>query len=325
VTGEGSRPLAKRAAHEVRFGVVTAWPQEDWHSRRLLDACARRGPAEALDPARLAAFVSDAAVEIRLGRREAGAFDALLLARGLGRSGDGDVQFEIYRALEGTGSLVVNRIDALLAAQDKLRTSWLLRRAGVATPRAAAAQGAREAAAALEAIGEAVMKPLAGSLGDGLERVRPDRAGRRAVAERVDRDGAVYLQQWVPHPGRDARLFVVGAEVPGAMERLAEPGEWRTNVGRGARVRPLRVDAPLAAIALAAAGALGLDWAGVDVVMGPHGPTVLEVNGNPSWIGILEATGEDMAEPIAEHVWARAQRRVGTLRLTQESAGANHG
>ncbi len=322
--GEGSRPLAKRAAH-VRFGVVTAWPDEDWHSRRLLEACARRGATEAVDPASLTAFVSDAAVEIRLGRRAAGNFDALVLARGLGRSGDADVQFEIYRALEGTGALVVNRIDALLAAQDKLRTSWLLRRAGIPTPRAAVAQSAREGAAALASLGEAVLKPIAGSLGDGLERVSADRAGRKRVLERVERDGAVYLQEWVPHPGRDARMFVVANRVAGAMQRIAPPGEWRTNVGRGARVRPLRVDGALSRIAVDAARALGLDWAGVDLVAGPRGATVLEVNGNPSWVGILEATGEDMAEPIAEHVWARAQRRMARLDFTRESAGANHG
>ncbi len=295
----------------MRFGVVTAWPVEDWHSRRLVDACARRGRAVAVDPAAIAAFVSDAAVEVRVGRRSAGAFDALLLARGLGRKADPDVQFEIYRALEGTGALVVNRIDALLAAQDKLRTSWLLRRAGVPTPRAAAAQAPREVLAALAELGEAVAKPVTGSLGDGLERVGSGRAGQKRVLARLAEDGAVYLQSWVQHAGRDARLFVVGDRVAGAMERIAPAGEWRTNVERGARVRPLRASAALREMAVQAAQALGLDWAGVDVVTGPDGPTVLEVNGNPSWAGILEATGEDMAEPIAEHVWARAQRRAG--------------
>lgn len=305
--------------------MITAWPAEDWHSRRLLESCARRGEASPIDPAALAAFVRSEVVEIRLGQRPASGFDALVLARGMGRAGDPDVQFEIYRALEATGSLVVNAVDALLAAQDKLRTSWLLRRAGVPTPRAAAVQTPGDALAALEWLGEAIVKPVAGSLGEGLERVRPDAPGRRAVEERLERDGAVYLQEWVAHPGRDARLFVVGDRVAGAMERLAPPGEWRTNVERGARVRPLAGDGPLAALAVAAARALGLDWAGVDVVAGPSGPTVLEVNGNPSWTGILEATGEDMAEPIAEHVWARALRRVERTRLTPEHAGANHG
>ncbi len=322
--GEGSGPLAKRAT-EIRFGIVTAWPEEDWHSRRLTAACARRGSAATVDPAALAAFVGDGAVEVRLAGRRASSFDAFLLARGLGRGGDPDVQFEIYRALEGTGALVANRIDPLLAAQDKLRTSWLLQRAGVPTPRAAAAQTAREAIAVLVALGDAVAKPITGSLGDGVLRVAPDRGGRRKVLELMERDGAVYMQQYVPHPGRDARLFVVGNRLAGAIERFAAAGEWRTNVERGARVRQFHPDELLARIAVHAASALGLDWAGVDVLSGPSGPTVLEVNGNPSWMGILEATGKDMAEPIAEHVWARARRRAEKIGVEREQAGANHG
>ena len=282
--GEGSRPLAKRAV-QVRFGVVTAWPDEDWHSQRLVNACARLGEAATVDPSALGAFVGHGAVEFHLGRRSGASFDALLIARGLGRAGDGDVQFEIYRALEGTGALIVNRIDALLAAQDKLRTSWLLRRAGVPTPRAAVAQVPRDAVAALRELGEAVLKPIAGSLGVGLMRVRADRAGRKAVLEQIEHTGAVYLQEYVPHPGRDARLFVVGERVAGAMERVAPVGEWRTNVERGATVRALGRDGALAALALRAAQALGLDWAGVDVVAGPSGATVLEVNGNPAGRG----------------------------------------
>ena len=307
----------------ARFGLVTAWPRADWHSARLAAALTRRGQVTLLDPSQLSATIGADGVEVRRGAEALGDLDAVVLARGLGRKGDPDVQFELYRALEGTGTLVVNRLDALLAAQDKLRTSWLLRRAGVATPAAAVAQTPADAARLLDALGPAVMKPVAGSLGDGVERVEPDAPGRRAVRARVKRDGAVYLQAWVEHPGRDARLFVVGGRVAGAVERVAAPGEWRTNVGRGASARPLALGRDAARVAVKAAAALGLDWAGVDAVSTGAGATVLEVNGNPSWAGILEATGEDMAEPIAEHVWARALRRAGALEITRERA--DHG
>jgi ribosomal protein S6--L-glutamate ligase len=311
---------------DIRFGVVTAWPEEDWHSRRLIQAFRRRGVASTIDPATLAAWIGPHGLSVWAGDEDVSALDGVVLARGLGRAGDGDVQFEIYRALEEAGVLVTNRIDALLAAQDKLRTSWLLRRAGIATPAAAVAQTRRAALAALAVMRDAVVKPIAGSLGDGVERICFDPAGRREVAQRVERDGAVYLQTFVPNPGRDARLFVVGGRVEGAIERIAPSGEWIANVARGARAFPLRVGTALEALAVTAARALGLDWAGVDVVVGPDGPTVIEVNGTPSWAAVHEVTGRDMAEPIAEHVLARALRRAGKGRSVSKDARArSHG
>ena len=66
--------------------------------------------------------------------------------------------------------------------------------------------------------------------------------------------------------------------------------------------------------------------AGVDLVVGAEGPTVIEVNGNPSWQGILEATGLDMAEAIAEHVLGRAlRRRVASDHIVPDWTGATHG
>jgi tetrahydromethanopterin:alpha-L-glutamate ligase len=311
----------------IRIGVVTAWPEDDWHSERLLAACGRRAEAAAIDPAALATRVERDQVLVLAGGAPAGRFDAFLLARGLGRAGDADVQFEIYRALEGTGALVVNRLDPLLAAQDKFRTSWLLRLAGVPTPRAAVAQTPADAERALAALGEAVAKPLAGSLGEGVERVRDDEAGRAAVRGRVAHDGAVYLQAFVPHPGRDLRVFVVGGRARAAVMRHAPPGEWRTNVARGGRTEAAEPDAGVAATAERAAQALGLDYAGVDLVATGGGATVIEVNGNPSWRGILEATGLDMAEVIAEHVLGRAlrRRRSSDHIVRERSTGAIHG
>jgi ribosomal protein S6--L-glutamate ligase len=309
----------------IRIGVVTAWPEIDWHSRRLLEACGRRCAAIPLDPAALGAWVGARGLDPSAGGH-ALSVDALVLARGLGRSGDPDVQFELYRILEEGGALVVNRLGPLLSAQDKFRTSWLLWRAGVPTPPAAVAQTAEDAEAALQTLGTAVAKPIAGSLGDGVERLSADPAGRDAVREKVARDHGVYLQAYVPHPGRDLRAFVVGGKVRGAIERIAPEGEWRTNVSIGGRSEAFRCTAPVGAIAVAATAALGLDYAGVDLVLGPGGPTVIEVNGNPSWRGIQEATGLDMAEVIADHVLGRAlRRRRASDHIVRERTGATHG
>ncbi len=311
----------------IRIGVITAWPEDDWHSQRLLSAIGRRGEALAIDPAALAATVVGDTTAVTAAGRALREVDAFVLARGLGRAGDPDVQFEIYRALEGAGAVVVNRIEPLLAAQDKFRTSWLLARAGVPTPPAAVAQSAEAAEHALAALGEVVMKPVAGSLGVDVARVRGGARGRREIGERAERDGAVYLQQYVPHPGRDLRVFVVGGETRAALTRHAPPGEWRTNVAGGGRAEPTDCPDATRRVAEAAAAVLGLDYAGVDLVVGGDGPTVIEVNGNPSWRGILEAPGLDMAEPVAEHVLGRAlrRRRSNDQIVLERSTGAIHG
>ena len=72
---------------------------------------------------------------------------------------------------------------------------------------------------------------------------------------------------------------MAGDEVVGAIQRIAAPGEWRTNVALGATRHRLAPDAWASHLALAAAGAVGGDFVGVDLL-----PTsgmdyvVLEVN-----------------------------------------------
>src|SRR5690606_13528847 len=113
----------------------------------------------------LSASVERGALTIRCAGLPADRFGVFVLVRGVGRSGEPDLQFEIYRALEASGVPVINRLDALLAAQDKFRTSALLARAGVDTPEVRVAQRPADALAALRALGVAVLKPQWGSLG----------------------------------------------------------------------------------------------------------------------------------------------------------------
>lgn len=66
----------------------------------------------------------------------------------------------------------------------------------------------------------------------------------------------------------------------GAIERVARPGEWRTNVDLGARRRPLEPSAGACELAIRAADAVKGDLVGVDLMPLPGGSyVVLEVNG----------------------------------------------
>lgn len=305
----------------LRYGVITAFAQEDASSRGLIEACDRLGEAVAIDPAELGVAVRNGGAEVTVAGAPIDSFDAFLLVRGLGRGGDHDLQFEIYRALEDGAAPVMNRLDALLAAQDKFRTSLLLARAGVGTPDVIVIQRAEEIADALRTLGVAVAKPMWGSLGDGIELLRDDAAGRRRAAELLEERAALYLQRFVDHGGRDVRAFVVGGKVEAAMERIAPPGEFRTNVSIGAEPRAIDLPPEAEAHAVRAARALGLEWAGVDLAFGSSGPTVIEVNGSPNWEGILRATGRDMADAIARHAAHRAQARLRVVAAPVEGMG----
>ena len=62
-------------------------------------------------------------------------------------------------------------------------------------------------------------------------------------------------------------------------------------------------DEAQAAVALEACRAIGLDFAGVDVLFGPDGmPLVCEVNSNPHFKSSYDCTGVDMSQAILAYL-----------------------
>jgi RimK family alpha-L-glutamate ligase len=119
-----------------------------------------------------------------------------------------------------------------------------------------------------------------------------------------------YVQRAIDHAGRDVRLFVVGGRVVGAIERTAPAGDWRTNVARGGSARAIDATPAWTDYAITAAGAVGADYAGVDLLLSPAGEVfVLEVNGIPGWQGLQSATGVDVAAAIVQQIEVRAADR----------------
>jgi RimK family alpha-L-glutamate ligase len=185
----------------------------------------------------------------------------------------------IVNQLEAEGVHIFNRPSALLAAHDKLITARLLTKAGIPHPRTRRLHHA----ATLDGLAlPVVVKPRFGSWGRDVELCGDRRAFADYIRRMQRRDwwrtGGV-VQELVPPRSNDLRVIVAGDEVVGAAARVAAPGEWRTNVALGGRSLAATPPAEACELALAAARALGIDFAGVDLLPDEGGWVVLEVNG----------------------------------------------
>jgi glutathione synthase/RimK-type ligase-like ATP-grasp enzyme len=87
------------------------------------------------------------------------------------------------------------------------------------------------------------------------------------------------------------------------MRRVS--AHWIHNVAQGAQVEPAELTPALAGLAEAAAAALGLDYAGVDLMPAPDadaaGPIqILEVNGVAAWRGLQRVTPFNIARALVD-------------------------
>ena len=291
----------RRGERLTRIGIISAYPDEDWDARRIAEAAERHGHVELLAPTDFGAVVGDEpSVTVR--GEDARLYDVILTPRAIGEEGDAELQIELYRALAEMGVPTVNEVGALMVAIDKFRSSWLFAAARLPTPEVVVAQRLEEACRALARMRCAVVKPLYGSLGIGVERITVEDAAH--LRELLERHGALYLQRYVPEAD-DVRAFVVGGRVEAAIRRRARAGEFRANIHQGSSFEEIALDRFTAEVAVRATATIGLDYAGVDLLVTDDGPCVLEVNGTPSFRGVNQATGRDMAEPIVRHAIAR--------------------
>jgi len=202
--------------------------------------------------------------------------------------------------LEARGVPVVNRAEVIAVCGDKLRTSLELSRLGLPAPRTSLALTPEAALEAMEEFGyPLVVKPLTGSWGRLAALVR-DRAEAEIVMEHraalpSPQQHIIYLQEYVENPGRDIRVLTAGDTAVAASYRYADPaGGWRTNAARSGRSEPCPLSPELTGLALAAAKAVGGGVLGVDLIEGPAGLSVLEVNHTVEFGGLQGAHGDDV-------------------------------
>ena len=300
----------RRAVRRLRVGLVV--DNMDWHARALSRALTTLGATSI--PIRLTAcgFATSNAAGLAIEGFGADLPDAIFVRTMPGGSFEAvTLRLGILHAARDLGVMVWNDARAIERCVDKSMTSFMLARAGIATPPTWAVES-REAAAAIVAQeafnGPLVLKPLFGSQGRGLRLIRvPD-----DLPEPPAVNGVYYLQRFVgvEHDGfRDFRLLVSRGRVVAAMARHS-PG-WITNVKRGARPVTAVASEEMRELALRAATAVGAAFAGVDVLYDLDGrPTVLEVNSMPAWSGLQKVTPFDIAAALADDIVAALAERL---------------
>ena len=217
----------------------------------------------------------------------------------------------VASVFEAWGVPVVNPTRILEICNDKLRTTALLAAAGIPQPRVVVAFSPEEALAAAEQLGyPVVIKPPLGSWGRLLARVHSRRTAEELLRHKRAlggfHHGTIYVQEWVPKPGRDIRAFVVGEETICAIYRTSE--HWVTNTARGGRASNCPVTPELAELCGRVARALGGGVLAVDVLEHPErGLLVNEVNATMEFRNSIAPTGVDIPGRVADYVLAVAR------------------
>lgn len=231
----------------------------------------------------------------------------------------------VLHALRELGVPVYNDARAIERSVDKSMTSLLLHAAGIPTPPTWVTESTAQAqriAMREGAAGHAlVLKPLFGSQGKGLQLVGKVGGVHRAVPALGKNFGSLaYLQRFIPpmtDPGFDWRVLVVGGRAVTAMRRVSR--HWVHNVAQGAMCHAAPLTPELAQCAERAARALGMDYAGVDLMpaQGPQAVQVIEVNGVAAWRGLQRVTAFNIGRAIVNDLLDRRMAGPGFIAAEQ--------
>jgi RimK family alpha-L-glutamate ligase len=234
--------------------------------------------------------------------------DALVI-RPIGRGSLEELVFrmDVLYKLERLGFYVINPPEAIEHSVDKYDILAILEDNGVPVPRTAATESVNEALKAFAELGEdVVVKPIFGSRGMGATRIVDSEIASTVFKAITFHHGVIYLQEFVPHGHSDIRAFVIGGRVVAAMRRVAE--SWKTNYSQGARPAPIKLDPALEELAVKSAKAVGCKIAGVDILEGPNGPMIVDVNSQPGWRGLQMVTKVNIAKQIVSFVLSELKK-----------------
>ncbi len=205
-------------------------------------------------------------------------------------------------ALQSAHCKVFNSPASIAQASDKLTSLQIFQEKGLPIPKTRFAHSSVQTEYHLFAKDSAhVFKTLQGSQGFGVV-WQTHRRQSLAQADAFRNLAAPFLAQELLQEsfGTDVRAFVVNGKIAGAMKRQSQVGDLRSNLHQQGKATRTTLTLQEKELALKAAAALGLHYAGVDFLRSRKGPLLLEANPSPGFEGISKACRLDVAALLIE-------------------------
>ena len=218
----------------------------------------------------------------------------------------------VVRQLEMMGVFTPSSSQAIARSRDKLRSLQILAREGIPLPTTTFCHTSQDIGGLIDGVGGAplIIKLLEGTQGIGVVLCETRQAAQSVIEAFRNLQANMLVQEYIEEAkGQDLRCFVVGDQVVASMLRTAAEGEFRSNLHRGGSGEAAELTRRERSVAVRAAKAMKLGIAGVDILRGPKGPLVIEVNSSPGLEGIERTTGVDVAGKVIEWIEQNAHRK----------------
>ncbi|MDI6825628.1 MAG: RimK family alpha-L-glutamate ligase [Candidatus Aenigmarchaeota archaeon] len=216
--------------------------------------------------------------------------------------------FTVLKILEGKVFFPIKPI-SLFYSHNKFSTLLLLKENNLPVPETYLALKRSVTENVLdEIVYPVVLKLLYGSMGRGVIFADSKQSAITFIDTLELFKQPIFVEEYVKNPGEDIRAYVIGDRVIASMKRIAKKNERRSNIGVGGKGIKYDIPQKIADLACDAAGALGMEICGVDIIEGPKGPTIIETNINAQFQGLESATKRNVARQIVEYLKERVKK-----------------
>ncbi len=288
----------------LRIGILTQEPG-NYSNRKMIEAAEARGHViECIETSRCYMAINEHSPAVHYDGSALPRYDAIIPRIGTRMTFYG---MAIVRQFEMMGVYCLNSAAAIGASRDKLLAHQMLAQHRLGMPNTAFAMSSRDTSEIIDLAGGSpvVVKLLSSTQGKGVVLADTKKAASALVEAFRGLNAHFLVQEFVKEAsGTDVRLLVVDGKVVGAIQRTAQPGEFRSNLHQGGNAQKVKTTTEERRTAIKAARILGLNVAGVDILRSNTGPKILEVNSSPGLQGIETATGKDIAGAIIRSIEA---------------------